>query len=53
MTEPNFEMADYIVICEIDGCENCNISIEISASAVDPVIYCGGCSNQIINITLV
>lgn len=51
MTEPSFEMAEYIVICEIEVCENFEIAIEISASAVEPVVYCGGCANQITNIT--
>jgi hypothetical protein len=45
------EMANYNVKCVTDNCENKNLKIEIFAPAENPFIICGGCSQEITDIT--
>jgi hypothetical protein len=43
-------MAEYDVTCQTKDCENENILIRVSATAENPYIICGACSQVIENI---
>jgi hypothetical protein len=43
----NFELAQFNVTCHTEGCENTEITIEVSAVAEAPHVICGPCGIQI------
>lgn len=46
----NLVIVDHDVICHTDNCENLNIIIRIPAVEGSPIVICGACGNNIIDI---
>lgn len=40
-------LAQFNVTCQTEGCENADITIEVSAVADNPYVVCGPCGVQI------
>ena len=40
-------MAAYLVTCETPTCENVGVTLEVSATAENPLVMCGPCGNPL------
>lgn len=41
---------DFIVVCMIEGCSNCDIQLYIKAFGDDPSVVCGVCNSPITEV---
>ncbi|CAB5219663.1 hypothetical protein UFOVP221_111 [uncultured Caudovirales phage] len=49
MTKTN-KMTEYRLTCHVDGCENCDVPIVLTAPTENVSFMCGPCCNEIMDV---